>query len=288
MHLGVVFPQTEIGADPGGIREFAQAVEEMGFHHLLAYDHVLGADPSHYKGWSGTYYHEDMFHEPLVTFGFLAGIARKLEFFTGIIILPQRQTALVAKQAAQVDILNGGRLRLGIGIGWNWVEYEALGQDFHTRGRRIAEQVDLLRALWTRDVVTFEGRWDKVVAAGLNPLPIQRPIPIWMGGRAEQVLKRVGRLADGWYPTLPPNDDTKKLWEEIQEYARDAGRDPATIGLEGSVRTREGTPNNWARTAQAWKNMGATHVSVNTMGLGFTSVDQHIDTLRRFREAVNH
>ena len=251
MKLGVVFPQTEIGADPGAVREYALAVQDLGYNHLLVYDHVLGADPSHYQGWSGAYTHEAMFHEPMVLFGYLAGIVPQLELITGIVILPQRQTALLAKQAAQVDILTGGRLRLGIGIGWNAVEYEALGQDFHTRGRRVEEQIKLLRDLWTREVVTFEGRWDTVTAAGINPLPVQRPIPIWMGGRADAVLRRVGRLSDGWIPTLAPDHETAELWERIKDHARQAGRDPAAIGLEGGVRARQGTLDDWVATAGA-------------------------------------
>lgn len=286
MKLGVVFPQTEIGADPGAVREYALAVQDLGYNHLLVYDHVLGADPSHYQGWSGAYTHEAMFHEPMVLFGYLAGIVPQLELITGIVILPQRQTALLAKQAAQVDILTGGRLRLGIGIGWNAVEYEALGQDFHTRGRRVEEQIKLLRDLWTREVVTFEGRWDTVTAAGINPLPVQRPIPIWMGGRADAVLRRVGRLSDGWIPTLAPDHETAELWERIKDHARQAGRDPAAIGLEGGVRARQGTLDDWVATAGAWGKMGASHVSINTMGAGLTSVEQHVDVLRRFHEAA--
>ena len=286
MKLGVVFPQTEIGADPGAVREYASAVQDLGYNHLLVYDHVLGADPSHYQGWSSAYTHEAMFHEPMVLFGYLAGIVPQLELITGIVILPQRQTALVAKQAAQVDILTGGRLRLGIGIGWNAVEYDALGQDFHTRGRRIEEQVKLLRELWTREVVTFEGRWDKVTAAGLNPMPVQRPIPIWMGGRADAVLRRVGQLSDGWIPTLSPDNDTAELWERIKDHAREAGRDPAAIGLEGAVRARQGTLDDWLATTRAWDQMGASHVSINTMGAGFSSVEQHVDVLRQFHEAA--
>lgn len=286
MKLGVVFPQTEIGADPGAVREYALAVQDLGYDHLLVYDHVLGADPSYYQGWSGAYTHEAMFHEPMVLFGYLAGIVPQLELITGIVILPQRQTALVAKQAAEVDILTGGRLRLGIGIGWNAVEYEALGQDFHTRGRRVEEQIKLLRDLWTREVVTFEGRWDTVTASGINPLPVQRPIPIWMGGRADAVLRRVGRLSDGWIPTLPPDHETAELWERIKDHARQAGRDAAAIGLEGGVRARQGTLDDWVATTKAWGGMGASHVSMNTMGAELTSVKQHVDVLRRFHEAM--
>ena len=287
MKLGVIFPQTEISADPGAIREYVQAVEEMGFAHLLVFDHVLGADPAHYQGWRGVYTHKDMFHEPFVLFGYLAGVTQRLELVTGIIILPQRQTALVAKQAAEIDVLSGGRLRLGIGIGWNAVEYEALGQDFHTRGRRSEEQIGLLRALWTQEVVTFEGRWDKVTAAGLNPPPVQRPIPIWLGGGAEPVLRRVGRLADGWFPQFRPDDEGRQRLERMQGYAKEAGRDPASIGVEGRISVRNAQPDEWASTAAAWRDLGATHLAVDTMRAGFRSLNQHLDAIRRFYEVAS-
>ena len=204
MKTGVVFPQTEIGADPAAVRDYVQAAEGLGYSHLLVYDHVLGADTSHHANWQGSYTVESMFHEPFVLFGYLAGITTKLELVAAVLILGQRQTALVAKQAAEVDLLTGGRLRLGVGVGWNQVEYEALNQDFSNRGRRYAEQINLLREFWTKDVVGFEGRYHKVDYAGVNPQPVQRPIPIWMGAGAranpvptDRVLKRVARLADG-------------------------------------------------------------------------------------------
>ncbi|MGH3489331.1 MAG: LLM class F420-dependent oxidoreductase, partial [Actinopolymorphaceae bacterium] len=204
MRIGVVFPQTSIGADRGAIRTYAQAVEELGYTHLLAFDHVLGADPAQHPGWSGPYTHVSTFHEPFVLFGFLAGIS-SLELVTGVIVLPQRQTALVAKQAAEVDILTDGRSRLGVGIGWNTVEYEALGEDFHTRGRRMEEQIEVMRRLWTEPVLTFEGRDHRITAAGIAPLPVQRPVPIWLGAQsAPRSLRRAGRLGDGWMPQFQP------------------------------------------------------------------------------------
>ncbi|HEX9921222.1 MAG TPA: LLM class F420-dependent oxidoreductase, partial [Anaerolineae bacterium] len=194
MKLGVVFPQTEIGHDPAMIKDYVQTAEGLGYAYLLAYDHVLGANPDRPGGWQGPYTYRDSFHEPLVLYGYLAGLTQTIEFVSGILILPQRQTVLVAKQAAQVDLLSGGCLRLGVGIGWNAVEFEALGQDFHTRGKRIEEQVTLLRELWTKPLVTFEGAGHTISAAGLNPLPVQRPIPIWFGGMADVVLRRTARL----------------------------------------------------------------------------------------------
>jgi len=203
MRIGVVFPQTEIGADVADVRRYAEQVEELGFTHVLAYDHVLGADPEVHKGWNGPYDVHTTFHEPFVLFGYLAAIT-ELELVTGIIILPQRQTALVAKQAAEVDLLTRGRFRLGVGLGWNAVEYEALGTTFSNRGRRIEEHVELMRRLWTEQTVTYDGTYEHVTGAGLAPIPVQRPIPIWFGGQSELAYQRIGRLADGWFPQVAP------------------------------------------------------------------------------------
>ena len=287
MRIGVVFPQTEIGSDPAVVRDYAQAAESLGYDHLLAYDHVLGANAESRPGWDGAYQHTDMFHEPFVLFGFLAGITQRLELVTDIVILPQRQTVLVAKQAAALDVLSGGRLRLGIGIGWNAVEYEALNSNFHDRGRRSEEQIEVLRALWTQEIVTYEGRWHKITDAGLNPLPVQRPIPIWFGGGAEPVMRRIGRLGDGWIPMFDPNEKGRAKIEKVHEYARQHGRDPADIGLEGDVTIGTSSPEDWVKQVAAWTDLGATHISVNTMGSGLTSPDEHIDAIRRFKEAVN-
>ncbi len=292
MHLGVVFPQTEIGTDPAVIRDYAQAVEQAGYHHLLVFDHVLGALPERFEGgnlrFRPPYTHESTFHEPMVLFGYLAAITRRLELVTGILILPQRQTALVAKQAAEVDVLTGGRLRLGVGIGWNFTEYEALNEDFHTRGRRVEEQIAVLRRLWTEPVVTFTGRWHHLDRVGINPLPVQRPIPIWMGGMAEAVLKRVARLADGWFPQFTPSsEEGRAMLERLRGYIRAAGRDPASVGIEGRMSVTRGSPDEWVERAEAWRALGATHLSVNTMGGGFTSPQQHIDAVLRFKQAMD-
>jgi len=287
MKLGVVFPQTEIGDDPVAVRDYAQAVEGAGFEHLLVYDHVMGANPDRPGGWRGPYTHEHGFHEPFVLFGYLAGLTQRLELVTGILIAPQRQTALIAKQAAEVDLLTGGRLRLGVGVGWNAVEYEALNENFHDRGRRMEEQIAVLRALWTQPLVTFSGKWHSIPAAGIKPLPVQRPIPIWMGGMAEPVLKRIARVADGWFPQFRPGDEARATLERLHGYIRDAGRDPRAVGIEGRMNAGKGTPqeeDEWAARAVAWRDLGATHLSVNTMGAGFTSPQQHIDAVRRFRE----
>ena len=287
MKLGVVFPQTEIGADPMAVRDFAQAAESLGYNHVLAYDHVLGANAASRPGWGGAYQHTDMFHEPFVLFGYLAAVTQRLELVTGVIILGQRQTALVAKQAAEVDVLSGGRLRLGIGIGWNAVEYEALGESFHNRGRRSEEQIEVLRALWTQELVTYSGRWHKITDAGLNPLPVQRPIPIWFGGMADQVLRRTARMGDGWFPQFRPDGKARATLAQMHGYAREAGRDPGEIGIEGRLSIAIGSPDEWTVWLSNWQALGATHVSVNTMGRDLSSPDGHIDAIRRFKEVAD-
>ncbi len=284
MRIGVVFPQTEIGADVGAVRAYALRVEELGYGHVLAYDHVVGADPAVHTGWRGPYDVTTTFHEPFVLFGYMAGITR-LEMVTGIIILPQRQTALVAKQAAEVDLLTGGRFRLGIGLGWNAVEYEALGQDFTSRGRRVEEQVDLLRRLWTEPSVTYRGSFDRVTGAGLAPLPVQRPIPVWFGAQSERAYRRAGRLADGWFPQVRPGAELDEARRVVEQAAAEAGRDPARIGMEGRVSWR-GSPEQIAEHAAAWRDAGASHISVNTMGSGLRTVDDHLGALESAAEVL--
>lgn len=286
MRVGVIFPQTEIGTDPLVIRDYAQTAEELGYTHILAYDHVLGANPATLPGWSPVYTYKDSFHEPFVLFAYLAGLTRKIGLVAGVIILPQRQTALVAKQAAALDVLSSGRLRLGVGIGWNPVEYEALGENFKNRGRRSEEQIELLRKLWTSELVTFQGRWHKVTDAGLNPLPIQRPIPIWFGGGADEVLRRVGRLGDGWIPLLGPDEKCRAAIEKIRAHAREAGRNPATIGIEGRMSAADRPAEEWLNEINAWKNLGATHLTINTMKAGFATPTAHIEAIRRFQRAT--
>jgi len=286
MRIGVTFPQNEITADPIAVRDYAQAAEGLGYTHLLAYDHVVGADITNRPDWRGPYTTASLFHEPFVLFGYLAGLTTHLEFVPGVIILPQRQTALVAKQAAEVDVLTGGQFRLGIGIGWNEVEYEALNEDFRNRGKRSEEQIAVLRALFTDEVVTFHGKWHHIEAAGLNPMPVQRPIPIWIGGSSEATLKRVGEMGDGWFPQRPPDDTAREMIEKMREYARAAGRDPSAIGFEARVSIAGTTPDEWARQVEGWRAIGATHLSVNTMKAGLHSPQEHIDAIRRFKEAV--
>ena len=285
MQIGVVFPQTEIGADVGAVRAYAQRVEQLGFAHILAYDHVVGADPAVHEGWSGPYDVDTTFHEPFVLFGFLAAIT-SIELVTGIIILPQRQTVLVAKQAAEVDLLTGGRLRLGIGLGWNAVEYEALGKEFTDRGRRVEEQITLLRRLWTEASMTHDGAYEQVTGAGIAPLPVQRPIPLWIGARSAPALRRAGRVADGWFPQTavgPGLDAAKTL---VDDAARAAGRDPATIGMEGRANFTAAGVDAVVGEVEAWRNEGATHLSINTMGAGLPTVDDHLAALTQIAEAL--
>jgi len=293
MKTGVVFPQTEIGADPVAVRDYIQAVEALGYAHMMAYDHVLGADTSHYANWEGSYTAESMFHEPFVLFGYLAGVTTTLELVTAVLILSQRQTALVAKQAAEVDLLTGGRLRLGVGVGWNHVEYEALNQEFSNRGSRYAEQIPLLREFWTKEVVGFDGKYHKVDHAGVTPQPVQRPIPIWMGAGAranpvptDRVLRRVARLADGWFPQMQPGDDAKATVERLQTFLSEAGRDSSSMGMEPRINLTDGNPEIWQAQANAWQEMGATHVSINTMRAGLSSPQDHIDAIQQFKEVI--
>src|SRR6266851_1557653 len=277
MQVGAVFPQNEIGTDPGGVRAYAEAVESIGYRHILAYDHVLGADPAVHAGWSGPYDVHSDFHEIMVLLGYLAGVC-SLELATGIVILPQRQTVLVAKQASAVDVLTGGRLRLGVGLGWNPVEYEALGENFHDRGRRVEEQIELMRLLWTEESVSYEGRWHKLTGAGLSPMPVQRPIPLWFGGGgSERALERIGRLGDGWMPQHRPGEELDRALGVVRAAARQAGRDPGALGVEGRIEGGHKDVDRIAHHARKWSEAGASHLSVSTMYAGLESVDGHIE-----------
>jgi probable F420-dependent oxidoreductase len=285
MELGVVFPQTEIGNDPTAIRDFAQAAEGLGFTHLLIYDHVLGADPDRPGGWKGPYDKDTPFHEPFVTFGYLAGVTDSIEFVTAVLILPQRQTVLVAKQAAEVDVLSGGRLRLGVGTGWNTIEYEGLGENFHDRGLRQEEQVELMRRLWSEDALSFDGKWHRVTQAGLNPLP-KRTIPVWFGGGVDAVIERAARIGDGWVPLMGPDDAAKKRIDLLNSHLEANGRNPADFGIQAQAQARGGNPDRWAKHAEAWRDLGATHIAIATMNAGFGSVDDHVEAIRRYKDAV--
>lgn len=285
MELGAVFPTTEIGTDPAAVRDYAQAAEDLGYSHLIAYDHVVGGTEEATAQLPGPYTKDHPFHEPFVLFGYLAGLTKTIELWTGIIILPQRQTTLVAKQAAEIDVLSGGRLVLGVGTGWNPIEYEALGEDFHTRGMRQVEQIELLRELWTKDVVDFEGRWDMVRQAGINPLP-SRSIPIWFGGRADAVLRRIARIGNGWMPRTGPTPQAREEVGRLRHYAKEAGRDPSAIGVQAPARLSDEDPERWGTQYSEWADIGASHIAVITMDAGMRSVGDHIEGLRRYKEAV--
>jgi probable F420-dependent oxidoreductase len=285
MHIGVVLPQSELGGDAGAVRAYAEGVSALGYRHILAYDHVLGADPAAHPGWSGPYDIDTTFHEPLVLFGFLAAVT-DVELVTGIVILPQRQTVLVAKQAAEVDLLARGRFRLGVGLGWNAVEYEALGRPFSDRGRRVEEQVALLRRLWTERSVTHEGRSERVTGAGLAPMPLQRPIPIWFGGQSPRAYERIGRLADGWFPQVAPGPKLDEARQIVETAASAAGRDPSALGMEGRVTWDPSEPDRGADHAGRWRAAGASHLSINTMGQGLASVEDHLAVLSRAADAL--
>ena len=282
MRFGVVLPQTQLGADPAVLRDFVQAAEGMGYHHLLAYDHVLGANPDR-PGWDGgrPYSYKDMFHEPFTLFSWMAGLTETIGFMTGVLILPQRQTALVAKQAAQLDLLSGGRFRMGIGIGWNEVEYDSLGYDFKTRGARVEEQIDLLRQLWTRDLIDFRGRFDTIDDAGINPLPPQ-PIPIWIGGYADAVLRRTARIGDGYVAQEGDPEQARQVCERFWAYADEAGR-TEQLGLHTRIVTERTPESNWEAYVTGWQAQGATDVAVYPHG---EKLDDYLERLRRFKDVV--
>ena len=311
MKLGVTIPNIELGLDPGPITALCQAAENFGYDYLMSYDHVIGADTSVRPDWKPfnggppVYTLDDSFHEPLILYGYIAAVTSRIELATGVVIMPQRQTVLLAKQVAELDVLSGGRMRLGIGIGWNDVEYQALGETFSNRGARSEEQIVVLRKLWTERCFTFEGQWHTLVGIGIKPLPVQQPIPIWIGGEADPVLKRVAKLGDGWY--APSYLDEPQLAERIAKihaHAREYGRDPASIGIEGIIRMWGRDPAECAESLEMWKRLGATHVTFNTESDSYrqrlpgaqmeiragrediTSMDERIDAVRRFKEAA--
>jgi probable F420-dependent oxidoreductase len=286
LRFGVIYPQTEFPPDPVAVREFAQTAEGLGFSHIVAYDHVLGANPERPGGWKGPYTHQSAFLEPLVLYSFMAACAPRIGFLTGILILPQRQTALVAKQAATLDVLCEGRLRLGVGLGWNEVEYVALGEEFHRRGRRMDEQLEVLRRLWTEPLVNFQGREHRIEDAGLNPLPHQRPIPIWLGGRDDRVLRRAARFGDGWIPTHRSAADARPSLEKLGAYLEGQGRSLAGFGLEARLPYGDGDPASWLPVIEEWRQAGATHIGLNTMGAGLAGAAGHLAALHKFAEAV--
>ena len=282
MLLNALFPTRDIGTDPAKIRDWAQAAEDLGYHCIEVADHVFGAAAR--GDWTPTYSERDPFHETFTTLAFLAAVTKKIKLCSGVLILPQRQAGVVAKQAAEVDILSGGRLRLGVGVGWNHVEYEALGTEWKTRGARQAEQIEVMRRLWTQDLVTFEGRFHKLIDVNIVPLPPQRPIPVWFGGSSDAVIKRAAQIGDGWMPILAPEAAEPKL-AQLRRHLVEFGRDPATFGLEGWLRFNEVDPDAWAKAAAGWKRLGAQMTMLYPM-YRMPTFEQQVDTLRRFKDAV--
>ena len=281
MRIGAVFPQLEAGTDIGAITDYIQNVESLGFDHILAFDHVLGANASSRPGWSGAYQHTDSFYEPITFYSYVAAITSRLELATGVIILPPRQTALFAKQSATLDLISGGRLRLGIGTGWNQVEYEALGENFHNRGKRSEEQINLLRKLWSEELITFKGKFHTVTDAGLNPLPPRRSIPIWFGGMADPVLERVAKIGDGWLPLGSPNEKRKNTFDQLKRYLEQNSRSMSDIGVEAMISVKN-SATDIKKDISSWVQMGATHISVNTMNCGLEFPGEHVKAISDF------
>ena len=287
MQLGALLPLGDIGGDPVTIREYAQAAESTGYDFIEAPDHVLAAREGERTG-------AGLFHDPFVLFGYLAGCTNKLGFSTGVLILPQRQTALVAKQAASLDVLSGGRFRFGIGVGWNPVEYVGLNENFHNRGRRSEEQVQVLHALWAEPHVTFKGQWHTIDDAGINPLPTRRKIPLWFGGHEDVTLRRIAKWGDGWIMLAHPLGAAANAeFEKLRGYAKDAGRDPRSIGLEVWVSTGEGGPDDWRQQFQAWNAAGVTHITVNSTyrrgphkRIAGTTMADHLAAMQQYHAAV--
>jgi probable F420-dependent oxidoreductase len=282
MRIGVTFPQSDLELDASATREFAQRAEEMGFDHIVAYDHVLGAGRKDRPDWDGFHDEHDRFHEILALFAYLAGVTQSVELVSGILCLPQRQTAMVAKQAATIDQLSGGRLRLGVGVGWNHLEFESLGEPFRNRGRRIEEQIAVLRALWTQSTVEFAGEFHSLPDMGINPLPIQQPIPIWYGSGAEKILDRVVRLADGWMPESRVPEKIAPQLEKLRGMLEQAGRDPETFGLQGRLSVRQGDPDLWREYYGWYRDNGFTHFCVSTIWSGASTLDEHFGLLQSF------
>lgn len=286
MKIGVIFPQIEFPADPVAIRDYAQTAETLGFSHILAYDHVLGANPDRPGGWQGPYTHRDPFFDPFVLYSYMTALTTTIHFVTGILILPQRDTAVVAKQAACLDVLSDGRFRLGVGVGWNRVEMESIGHTFHNRGKRIEEQIEVLRLLWTEPLVRFDGRYHHLNDVGLNPMPMQRPIPIWIGGHADAVLERVARLGDGWFPNYRTPEQARPSLDKLDNYLAQYGRGRTDIGIEARLAFKDGTPESWQKAIAAWQEAGATHLTFNTMGAGLDTAVQHLQAITQFAQSL--
>ncbi|MED5341566.1 MAG: LLM class F420-dependent oxidoreductase [Pseudomonadota bacterium] len=285
MQIGAVFPHNEIGTDPGAIKAYAQGVEAMGITHLLIYDHVLGADPDREGGFRGPYDKDVAFHEPFTTFAFIAGVTDKIDLITTVMILPQRQTVLAAKQAAEVALLSNNRFKLGIGVGWNELEYVGLNETFNNRGRRQEEQVDVMRKLWSEDSLDYTGEYHRIDKASINPRP-SKTIPIWFGGSAPALLDRVARLGDGWIPLMGANDKAKECIDTIKQTRKAAGLSFANFGIQAQAQYAGGSPERWRKHAEAWREMGCTHLAIATHNAGPTNVDGHLARIGEYQQAL--
>ena len=285
MQIGAVFPHNEIGTDPGAIKAYAQGVEAMGITHLLIYDHVLGADPDREGGFRGPYDKDVAFHEPFTTFAFIAGVTDKIDLITTVMILPQRQTVLAAKQAAEVALLSNNRFKLGIGVGWNELEYVGLNETFNNRGRRQEEQVDVMRKLWSEDSLDYTGEYHRIDKASINPRP-SKTIPIWFGGSAPALLDRVARLGDVWIPLMGANDKAKACIDTIKQTRKAAGLSFANFGIQAQAQYAGGSPERWRKHAEAWREMGCTHLAIATHNAGPTNVDGHLARIGEYQQAL--
>jgi probable F420-dependent oxidoreductase len=264
MKLGIALPLADVKGDPATVRDFAQAAEGLGYHHLTGTDHVLGVNVANRRDWGDRNTSDDFFHDPFVLFGFLSACTERIEFSTQVLILPQRQTVLVAKQAACLDVLSGGRFRFGVGVGWNPVEFVGLNENFRNRGQRQEEQVSVMKALWAEQHVTFKGKWHTIEDAGINPLPTRRTIPIWFGGHADATLRRIAKMGDGWMMLAHARGaEAEAAFARLRGYVEKEGRDPNHIGLEVWVSTGEGGPETWRQEFLYWKGVGVTHITVN-------------------------
>jgi len=285
MDIGAVIPHNEIGNDPGAIRAYAQGAEELGVTHLMLYDHVLGADPDRPGGFEGPYDKDVAFHEPLVFFGYLAAVTERVDLVTAVLILPQRQAVLVAKQAAEVAILSGNRLKLGIGVGWNTVEYDGLNEDFSTRGRRQEEQVDLMRKLWESDSLSYDGEFHRFERASILPRPSEQ-IPVLFGGSAPALIDRCARIGDGWLPLGTSNDRSRAQLEEIRRIRAERGLSMERFEVRAQAQYRGGNPDRWRSHAEAWRDLGATHLAIATHNAGETDIDGHLARIAEYQDAL--
>jgi probable F420-dependent oxidoreductase len=284
LKIGVLFPQTEVGNDPTALRQVVAAAEALGFDYISLFDHVLGVSPDRPGGWDRPYTHRDAFHEVFVVLGFMAAVTTKIELTTEVLVLPQRPAALVAKQAAEVAVLSRGRLRLGVGAGWNDVEFVGMGASFEDRGVRMAEQIEVLRALWRDEIVHFNGRWHDLDGVGIQPRPPGGSIPLWAGGRAPVALRRAARSADGWMSNLAPGQELDAALAVLRAALAECGRDPSTFGLAGRVALRRGTEKA-DLAARQWQQQGASHLAIDASGMAFRGVAQ-MEAAAAFRDQL--